>query len=186
MPHTKRVFDYFESEVIPLLQKAGCKSMLYIGWRHDCKPWWHDYMAKQLGGPLGVLEIFPKNISDLEHEVWNERYDVASIIAGDARDPGSALVKNYWDLIFWDHGPEHVTWDDLQAATPKLYDYAGKALLYCCPWGEWPQDAEDGNQHEVHRNYVTKEQISSLGMTIKTFGEPGSKGEGELVALLGK
>jgi hypothetical protein len=186
MPHTKRVFDYFEQSVIPLLQKAGCRSMLYVGWRHDCKPWWHDYMAKQLGGPLGVLEIFPKNLADLEHAVWNGRYDVASVIAGDARHPDCALVKGFWDVIFWDHGPEHVTWEDLKLATPKLYDYAGKALLYCCPWGEWPQDEEDGNQYEVHRNFVTKEHMFELGMTVKTFGEPGVKGEGELVALMGK
>jgi hypothetical protein len=186
MPHNKVAFDFFESNVIPLLQKAGCKSMLYVGWRHDCKPWWHDYMAKQLGGPLGVLEIFPKNISDLEHAVWNGRYQVDSVIAGDARDPGSALVKGFWDVIFWDHGPEHVTWEELKECTPKLLDYAGKALVYCCPWGSWPQGEEDGNPNEVHRNYVTKDHIFELGMTLKTFFDPGQENAGELVALVGK
>lgn len=182
MPHTKRVFDYFESDVIPLLKKLDCKSMLYVGWRRDCKPWWHDYMTKELGGPLGVLEIFPNNLHDLEQAVWSGRYNVASIIAGDARDPASSLTKGYWDVIFWDHGPEHVSLQDLQECTPKLFEYAGKVLLYCCPWGDWPQGADGGNEHEVHRNSVTAEQLQRLGMKVSCHGLEGQKNEGELIA----
>ncbi len=170
MPHTKRVFDEFEQHVIPRLKEHGVKSMLYVGWRRDCKSWWHDYMAKELGGPLGVLEIFPKNIADLEQAVWSGRYDVASVISGDARDPSSSVREGFWDVIFWDHGPEHVTLEELVECTPKLLQCAGKALLYCCPWGVWPQDAEDGNDNERHRNYVTKEHLLSLGFSVGTFG----------------
>lgn len=186
MPHTKRVFDYFETDMIPRLALLEVKSMLYVGWRHDCKPWWHDHMARQLGVTLGVLEIFQKNISDLEHLVWEGRYDVKSIIWGDARKPEESIVEGFWDLIFWDHGPEHVDHDDLCTTTPKLLKHAGKMLLYCCPWGNWPQGEEDGNVHEVHRNSVTSEQLSNLGMTVKTFAEPGQQNEGELVGWMFK
>jgi hypothetical protein len=157
--------------------------MLYIGWRHDCSPWWHDHMGKELGGPLGVLEIFPKNLDDLEREIWLGRYNVASIIAGDARDPASHIRKGYWDVIFWDHGPEHVTLEDLKIATPRLIDHAGKALVYCCPWGDWPQGEEDGNCHEVHRNSVTVEQLDSLGLFVTSFARAGQQNEGELVGV---
>jgi hypothetical protein len=184
MPHTKRVFEYFETYVIPFLKQNDCRSMLYVGWRHDCKPWWHDYMAKQLGGSLGVLEIFPKNVDDLERQVWSGRYDVVSIIPGDARDP--RLTDGMWDVIFWDHGPEHVTFEELQTATPRLFGYVRKVLVYCCPWGDWPQGAEDGNEHEVHRNAVTTNHLTALGMRVTTFGAEGQENEGELVGIMTK
>lgn len=186
MPHTKVMFDHFEQSVIPLLKKAGVQSMLYVGWRRDCKPWWHDYMAKELGGKLGVLEIFPRNLADLEQAVWAGRYQVDQMLAGDARYPEHVLVPGEWDVIFWDHGPEHVSAEDLKMATERLYRCAGKALLYCCPLGEWPQGMEDGNEFEIHRNSVTKEQFFDLGFTIWTCGSPGQAGEGEIVGLMGK
>jgi hypothetical protein len=180
------MFDHFEQSVIPLLKRNGIRSMLYVGWRRDCKPWWHDHMAKELGvTDLGVLEIFPKNVADLEQQVWAGRYD-CRVIQGDARDPKKSIGLNDWDLIFWDHGPEHVTAEDLKVATEELFRCCRKALLYCCPWGDWPQGEEDGNVHEVHRNAVTKEQLFDLGFTLFSTGAEGQQGEGELVALMGK
>jgi hypothetical protein len=160
--------------------------MLYVGWRRDCKPWWHDYMAKQLQvQDLGVLEIWPANVEDLKSEVWAGRYD-CRVIQGDARDPVDSIGLNDWDLIFWDHGPEHVSREDLELATERLFRCAGKALVYCCPWGDWPQGEEYGNEHEVHRNSVTVGQLQRLGMEVACFGYEGQEHEGELVGMMTK
>lgn len=186
MPHTKEMFDWFAAFGIPLFRDERVKSMLYVGWRHDCKPWWYDHMAKALGVTrVGVLEIFPKNITDLEQEVWNGRYE-CEVIKGDARDPGKSIKPGEWDLIFWDHGPEHVSQEDLKVATEQLYAHAGRALVYCCPWGDWPQGEEDGNPHEVHRNTITDEKLREVGfntdLCVIHFGQPGQASAGEVAA----
>lgn len=167
--------------MIPELEKLGCKTMLYVGWRADCKPWWHDYMAERLGKDrVDVLEVFGGNVADMEREIWAGRYRVSQVIHGDARYDG---VIPY-DVIFWDHGPEHVTYDDLKVATKNLLESASKALVYCCPWGDWPQGPEGGNVHEIHANSVTPEQLIGLGMNVVTFGQSGQQNEGELVAWI--
>ena len=182
MPHTKAMFDIFEQWMIPHLKDYNIRSMLYVGWRRDCKPWWHDYMAKELGvQDLGVLEIFPKNVADMEQAIWSGRYN-CRVIQGDARDPKKSIGLHDWDLIFWDHGPEHVTAEDLRLATEQL-SRCCRVLLYCCPWGDWPQGEEDGNAHEVHRNAVTPEQLLDLGFRVRKIGAPGQAGEGELVGI---
>lgn len=184
MPHTKVAFDALESSA-GLFKKWGRqpKSLLYVGWRYDCKPWWHDTYCPMLGiEKIGVLEVFPKNHSDLEQQVWSGRYNVQPIL-GNVMNIGSHVKPKEWDIIFWDHGPEHVTRDQLDQVTPVLMETAGSLLLYCCPWGDWPQGAEDGNEHEIHRNAVSKEQLVNLGLTVSTFGKPGQANEGELIGF---
>ncbi|MHB8407964.1 MAG: hypothetical protein ACYDHY_07760 [Acidiferrobacterales bacterium] len=181
MPHTKRMFDLAEEQFLPRIQELGIRSLLYIGWRHDAKRWWHDTLGKGL--TKGVLEIFPPNADLLEQEVWAEKYD-CRVIVGDARAPESV---GDWDLIFWDHGPEHVTWEDLQGATLKLKDRARVGLLYCCPWGHWPQGSEDGNGAEQHLFDVTPEHMRALGAAqVWQTGGPDQKNEGEILAFLAK
>lgn len=184
MPHTKRVFDALESNIPWIKERAGDpKSLLYVGWRRDCKPWWHDTFCPKLGiERVGVLEIFPKNLNDLEQEIWAGRYNVTPIL-GDARKPHLSLKPREWDIIFWDHGPEHVSAEDLEKATQLLKMFAGRLLLYCCPWGDWPQGPEDGNEHEIHRNAVTTEQLTKHGMMVTEFGKIGQAGEGELLGF---
>lgn len=180
MPHTQRAFDGLSADLDMIRERTSPRSFLYVGWRHDCKPWWYDVMCTRLGvNRVEVLEIFPKNVADLEMQVWSGRYpNISNVAKGDVR---SAAVDH--DVIFWDHGPEHVSYDDLVLATKGLQVQVGKVLIYCCPWGEWPQDATDNNEHEIHRTTVTKEMLEGLGFQIvRTFGQPGQSGEGELLA----
>lgn len=181
MPHTKPAFEFLDN-FSPII-KAQCKptSMLYVGWRHDGRPWWYDQFGPSLGiTRYGILEIFPKNHSDFELLVWAGRYKSEAIL-GDVRKIDQLVIPGEWDIIFWDHGPEHVTWEDLRETTPRIFGVCGKMLLYACPWGAWPQGMEDGNEHEVHRNFVTEEQFQELGLTTRTFGGPSQALEGELV-----
>ncbi len=185
MPHVKPAFEFLEEKASEFNLSVKPASMLYIGWRHDGSPWWYDKFGPKMGVvKYGVLEIFPKNISDLEAKVWEGRYDVTAI-EGDARSIGSFVKPGEWDIIYWDHGPEHVTWEDLKMCTPSLFAAAGKMLLYSAPWGDWPQGMEDGNEHEVHRNAVSLEQLQELGFTnVVCFGATGQANEGELCSWM--
>jgi hypothetical protein len=181
MPHTKAAFDCLEN-LMPVFQKnLQPKSLLYIGWRYDCRPWWYNVFCKNMGiENVAILEIFPKNIADFEMAVWAGHYK-ARAIHGDARTIDKYVRPGEFDVIFWDHGPEHITREELPPTTDLLYSVAGKLLLYCCPWGEWPQGAEDNNEHEIHRNYVSDQEFRDMGLQTLTFGSSGQNNAGELI-----
>lgn len=180
MPHVKPAFNFLEAKALEFKELVKPFSMLYIGWRYDGSPWWYDKFGPSMGVvKFGVLEIFPKNVADLEQKVWDGRYN-ADVIQGDARKITEFVVPGQWDIIYWDHGPEHVSWEDLKACTPLLILAAGKMLLYSAPWGHWPQGEEDGNEHEVHKNSVTISQFAELGLEYEVFGGPSQKQEGEI------
>lgn len=186
MPHTKRMFDYIESNIDNFKKLLGepPKSMLYVGWRHDCKPWWYDYLVPALGiERVGVIEIFQNNFDDLKRQVEIGRYSLTQI-RGNIMDAEQLISPGEYDLIFWDHGPEHVTLDDLKKITPVLFSLCGRGLLYCAPWGEWPQGCEDGNAFEEHLSSLRVEDLEELGMGVGCTGFPGQKFEGELVSLM--
>lgn len=184
MPHTKRAFEALDKSIEGIkIEAKNPKSLLYIGWRSDASPWWHDKFCKELGiEKIAVLEIFPPNFQNLEREVAKGRYKVKPIL-GDARQLNQYVAPEEYDVIFWDHGPEHVTLSDLQKATPMLGAMAGRMLLYCCPWGEWSQGPEGSNLDEEHKNYVTPEQLIPMGLHVMTFGGSGQAAEGELIAV---
>lgn len=185
MPHTKPAFDALDA-MVPDLQKLGVRSVLYIGWRRDTRPWWYEF-SKSVGATyISVLEAFGPNVEDLRREVQKGTYDLL-VYHGDVRkfdevfkttDPDGHL----FDMIFWDHGPEHVTFDELREVTSCLVKNAGKVVLYAAPWGSWPQGADGGNDLEVHRIDLSPDNLDSLGMKVMSFGGPGQSNAGELVA----
>lgn len=184
MPHTKAAFDQLDNLTPTFRENAKPKSLLYIGWRHDCKRWWYDTFAKQLGiTDVGVLEIFEKNFGDLDHRVWCGEYDLKLYLGDATKIDQTKIHPGQYDIIFWDHGPEHVSKEAFQAVTPLLTQYAGKMLLYCCPWGDWPQGEEDGNKFEVHQWSPTVQDFLDVGLTVVSTGESGQAGEGELIGF---
>lgn len=183
MPHTLRAFLHLENSVEEIKRRTNAKSLLYVGWRSDCKPWWHDKFCKDLGiEKIGVLEIYDPNFKDLEHAVYNGRYNVTPIL-GDVSRIHEFVKEGEYDIIFWDHGPEHVDYPTLQKITPLIFNAAGRAVLYCCPWGYWPQGKEGGNDHEEHKTHMTVEQLEALGFEVTSLGGKDQVNEGELVGI---
>lgn len=184
MPHSRHVFEFLDSNITQIKEQLDRpQSFLYIGWRRDCSPWWYDRLCKELEVTrVGVMEIFPKNIIDLQNEVLAGRYD-ATVTAGDVREIDRYFSAGEWDVIFWDHGPEHVTLEDLKTTTEKLCNVAGKLVIYCCPWGDWPQGIEDMNEHEIHLSSMTDEYLTELGFRVFMFNSPGQDHEGELLGF---
>jgi len=182
MPHTLEAFKILDGITKRIRDTINPKSLLYIGWRHDARPWWHDKFSKDLGiERISVLEVFPKNFRDLEHLVSARRYNVRPIL-GDVRNIHLYTQVGEYDIIFWDHGPEHVSFDELNVVTRNLIRFAGSMLLYCCPWGIWPQGIEDGNEHEEHKNSISASQLTNLGMDVMCINSQGIGNSGELIA----
>lgn len=185
MPHMKSAFDRLDSLTVTTFRHLKPKSLLYVGWRHDCHPWWHQTFCAELGIiDVGILEIFPANVSDAEQKIWSGYFKgvAVELQQGDVRSADWMFLPNDYDIIFWDHGPEHVSLEDLKVVTPKLFGLAGKMLLYSCPWGSWPQGADDGNEHERHLWDVTPDVFEQMGMLTSTVGSPGQENGGEIIA----
>jgi hypothetical protein len=132
------------------------------------------------------MEIFGPNFNDLK--VFAEKGLLSEVqeyelIHGDVRLIKQFVQPGRFDIIFWDHGPEHVTLDELKATTPLLYDLAGRLVIYCCPWGKWPQGPAGENMTEEHKIDVTPEHLTDLGMNVVKFGEVDQEREGELVGF---
>ena len=182
MPHTQRAFEYMERDVTADLAVLAPESLLYVGWRRGCSSWWDDTFRASLRIPQGrsaVIEIYEDNYRDALRMV------PMKVIHGDAREIERHVFPGEFDVIFWDHGPEHVPSSDLELCTKKLITFAGKALVYCCPWGRWPQGPEGGNVYETHYE-VDDGMLVNLGMRVRRFGAPGQERNGELVAVVTK
>src|SRR3990167_5909541 len=111
MPHPKRAFDLMDS-LTPLFKGCSPKSLLYVGWRHDCHVWWHRTFAPALGvEDIGIIEIFPQNYALAIDKAREGHFGLTStrVIRGDVLEIQKYVSKGEYDIIFWDHGPEHVS-----------------------------------------------------------------------------
>lgn len=185
MPHLKAAFDVLDSKTEEIKKRLGeVNSLLYVGWRHDCHPWWYTKFCPALGvKKIDILEIFPPNFSHAENMAWAGKFGVeTNVILGDVTEFVRPALS--YDVIFWDHGPEHVTFDQLIMTTESL-SWMSKLLIYACPWGEWPQGAEGGNIHEEHKMALEPHHLKSLGMDVCAVGKSGQipGNEGELISM---
>lgn len=182
MPHTARAFQHMNTEVIPEIKAMNPESLLYVGWRRDTNSWWDSHFRVEIGVPQSrsaVIEIFDDNYRAASSVLGRH------VFHGDIREIEKHVFPGEFDIIFWDHGPEHVSNEDLEACTPKLFSFAGKALIYCCPWGLWPQGVEGGNVNEVHYE-VGDDTLRRLGMKVTPLGGPGQDRNGELIGVMKK
>lgn len=186
MPHTLRAFNVLEAKSSWIRDSIGNpSSMLYIGWTGGSHPWWHRKFCPDLGvSRVGVLEIYTPNFNQLAAEAKGGLFSEVKeyeLIHGDAREIDKFVQKDRFDIVFWDHGPEHVSWEELQEASKRIFDIAGRMVIYCCPWGKWPQDALGGNESEIHRFDVLPDHFSKLGMKVDMTGGCNQEKEGELI-----
>ena len=179
MPHGKRAFEHFNDNVIQELSLLDPESFLYVGWRNGSNLWWKHHFSDRLNiKRVGIIDIYEPN-----YQQAKLTFPDCVSIHGDVREIEKHVFPGEYDIIFWDHGPEHVPTNDLVECTPRLFAYAGKALVYCCPWGKWPQGPEGGNAAEVHHD-VDNKTLVDLGMKVTAFGSPGQDNNGELVAVM--
>jgi len=137
-------------------------TLLYIGARPDAHSWLPELY--EAGHLITVLEVWPANIEGLEGDIR-----ISSLIQGDVRDVDS-LHKYIFDYIIWWHGPEHLSYDDIQPTLIKLESKATKLVALACPYGYYPQGAHKGNPYETHRTTLYPVNFEEWGYEVRTDG----------------
>jgi len=127
-----------------------------------------------VGYEIDVLEIFEPNVKALK--IINRRWKIFNeIICGDVRNVERILKHCYDVIVFW-HGPEHLLKHDLAPTILKLEDFAHHLLICGCPWGDYPQGAVKGNQHEKHLSSLFPADFQSLGFNVSTIRKHPGRG----------
>ena len=119
-------------------------TVLYIGAK---KSRW-DYVPEMYnaGAKITVLEAYEENAEGLKESSYFER-----VIHGDVRYINYLdLGRDKFDVVFWWHGPEHVSKAEAKELVPKLVNLANKYVVLGVPWGVVPQGVVKGNMYEVH------------------------------------
>lgn len=148
-------------------------SLLYIGARSDAHSWLPQ--LHEAGNIITVLEVWHENIQGL---IEDRRISV--LIQGDVRQVDD-LFGNTFDYIMWWHGPEHLSYDEIQPTLSKLESLAAKLVTVACPYGYYPQGPHKGNPYETHLTTLYPEHFTEWGYEVRTDGVKDVAG-GEIVA----
>jgi len=125
---------------------------------------------------VDVVEVFGPNVMWLKTQkelpiriVWQK--DITKFDTLDRR----------WDIVFWWHGPEHISKQHLAPTLSKLEAATNKLVIIGCPWGIYEQPPIEGNPHEEHRNHIETNDLESIGYLTHTLGER-NKESGHILA----
>ncbi len=146
-------------------------SLLYIGARPDAHSWLPELFLS--GHNITVLEVWEENLEGLRTDPR-----ISNLILGDVRH---LSIYSTYDYIFWWHGPEHLSYDEIQPTLQKLEARARKLVALACPWGLYPQGAHKGNPYEIHLTSLYPEIFEEWGYEVRTDGKQDEAGS-EIVA----
>lgn len=144
------------------------ENILYIGARSNRFDYGLEFRAA--GYNIDVLEVFPENVRHLKTIPW-----INNVIEGDVRE--ISFWNDYYDVVFWWHGPEHIHSNELIPTLNKLEIYARKLIVLGCPWGTYVQGAIHNNPWEEHVGAYSWEHFEPLGYEVECLGQkdvPGS------------
>ena len=143
------------------------KSVLYIGARSDRFDYGEDF--RDAGYEVTILEIFKPNVRYLRTIKW-----VKYVCHCDVRKFWG--ISNWFDIIFWWHGPEHIKDYEISATVLNLEKYAKVAVVLGCPWGYFRQGAIHGNKYEAHVSSNDYQIFEQLGYTVECLGKKDERG----------
>lgn len=146
--------------------------LVYIGARVDAHSWLDELI--EVGHDITIVEVWPANIKGLANYLDSGR--VSHLLQADVRD-----IASIYDYVFWWHGPEHLTPDEIKLTLTKLENITRLTLALACPWGIYPQGAHEGNPYEEHQATIYPDYFERLGYEIATDGQPDTAGS-EIVA----
>ena len=154
---------------VPELLTAGERSVLYVGARASRTEFAAELAAA--GAVIDVLEVWEQNVNDLRAAAppW-----LRHVFHHDVRNVDLLPLPHY-DVVFWWHGPEHVTRLEAQRTAMKLRRIADLVVLGC-PWGDYPQGALGGNPHEEHVWAPEPEEFEALGFDVEVLPPKGRGG----------
>lgn len=151
-----------------LFEQPG--TLLYIGARPDAHSWLDELY--QSGNYITVLEVWEENFIAL---LGDNR--IKEVKLGDVKE----AALDYYDYIFWWHGPEHILQADLAGVIEKLESKTRKIVAMACPYGVYSQGAHNGNPYETHRSTLYPIFFEWLEYKVATDGKPDQLGS-EIVA----
>ena len=122
----------------------------------------------QNGCAVTVVEAFEPNVQFIRDLTW-----VEEVIHSDIRRFSS---NKEFDIVFWWHGPEHISSADLAKVVRRLEVHATKAVVLGCPWGRYEQTAKDGNPYEAHLSQYDHGDFERLGFEVEYLGNRDSRG----------
>ena len=145
------------------------KSVLYVG----AKPNRHHYadVFHKKDYVVTFLEVFDENVAGLLALDW-----INEVIKGDVRNCGPILQGRRFDVVFFWHGPEHLTEDETLVTLPELERLARRLVVLGCPWGTYQQGAVGGNPFERHVAAFDYEFFETKGYAVECLGEKNVAG----------
>jgi len=158
---------------------VGGKRILYVGANRCALPVFSTELRKA-GNDLHLLEIWGPNV---EHFRYRDTGRFDTITQGDVRQLPPDLGA--FDAVFWWHGPEHLEPGDWPGALATLEQIA-PLVVVGCPWGVWEQDANDGNEYEIHRSTIYPADLEGLGYEVVALGREDEENGGTLIAWKGE
>ena len=102
------------------------------------------------------LEVF----EPYRNPIWEWAY--SRIQMGDLR---TADLSGSYDMILCNDVLEHLEIEEVRTLVPKLLS-AGKVLIVTTPAGEYPQGAWGGNEAEIHRSIIVKNDLAGCVVAI--------------------
>ena len=109
---------------------------------------------------IEIIEVFKPNVDFLK------RMYAFPVIHGDIR---SYDIKKY-NVIFWSHGPEHISKDELIPTLEKLKSKC-TTLVLLFPEGESIQGEVDDNIYEKHLTTLSSQYFYNLGYETKVCSD---------------
>jgi hypothetical protein len=130
---------------------ASSKSVLMVGWRYDSDSSFVDFMINE-GKDLTIVEIYEPNTKTIRSDV--------NIVCSDILD---YEINKPYDLLLWQHGPEHVFKSEVFDLIKKIKDKF-KYIVLETPYGANDQGEMYGNIYEAHVSEWTEQDYEKLGM----------------------
>ncbi len=153
-----------------------CKSMLYIGANPRRFEMLDLFWAEAPQMKVDVLEAWEPNVEGLKK--LNAKYGIfTKIIHGDVRDVSEYIPKgNFYDVIMFWHGPEHLPSNAFHNVLVMLEKIATKYVILGCPWGKFPQKDVGGNPFEEHKSSFHPGEFHLWGYKTDTIKKPDKRG----------
>ena len=140
----------------------GPGSLLYVGASIRRAQFMPELIAA--GRQVTILEAYEPNAAHYRQKFGQDR-----VIHGDIRDLCKLTAERY-SVIFWWHGPEHVTREDLPAILATIESRADLVVLGC-PWGAYPQKDVGRNRYEKHLSELIPEDFWGWGYETSQLGK---------------
>ena len=136
--------------------------ILYVGANRCQEPYLVAALV-EAGHKLTLLEAWGPNCD--HHRTRDQFVHVAQ---GDIRNLPELPRENY-DIAVWWHGPEHIMLDEI-APTLATLETTADLVVVGCPYGDYYQGANDGNEYERHLSTLLPPDLEQLGYVVMPVG----------------